>query len=92
MVLTSRGGSAAEPKPGRASFCGELGGGHVWVYAKSVKRRDLEKRLAECGWYFLRSGGRHDVWTDGSREEAIPRHREVNERLAQAILRRACGN
>jgi hypothetical protein len=26
MVLTSRGGSAAGPKPGRASFYGELGG------------------------------------------------------------------
>src|SRR5688500_1740083 len=36
-----------------------------------VKRRDLEKRLTECGWRFLRSGGRHDVWTDGEREEAV---------------------
>jgi len=55
-----------------------------------VKRRDLEKRLSDCGWRFLRSGGRHDVWTDGEREEAVPRHREINEKLAQAILRRAC--
>jgi mRNA interferase HicA len=36
------------------------------------------------------SGGRHDVWTDGEREEAVPRHREINEQLAKAILRRAC--
>lgn len=56
----------------------------------SVKRRDLEKRLAECGWRFLRSGGRHDVWTDGQREETVPRQREINERLARLILRRAC--
>jgi len=55
-----------------------------------VKRRDLERKLADCGWHFARSGGRHDVWTDGGREEAVPRHREINERLAQAILRRAC--
>ncbi|HYI12495.1 MAG TPA: type II toxin-antitoxin system HicA family toxin [Thermoanaerobaculia bacterium] len=55
-----------------------------------MKRRDLEKRLTACGWWFLRSGGRHDVWTDGGSEEAVPRHREINERLAQAILRRAC--
>ena len=54
-----------------------------------MKRRDLEKRLTECGWYFLRSGGRHDVWTDGEREEAVPRHREINEKLARAILKRA---
>jgi len=54
-----------------------------------VKRRDLEKILAELGWRFLRSGGNHDVWTDGERQEAIPRHREINERLAKAIIRRA---
>jgi len=60
------------------------------VYTKGVKRRELENRLALCGWRFLRSGGRHDVWTDGQREEAVPRHREINEQLARAILRRAC--
>jgi mRNA interferase HicA len=54
-----------------------------------VKRRDLERWLISYGWRFLRSGGRHDVWTDGQREEPIPRHREINERLARAILRRA---
>lgn len=64
---------------------------HVWVYTLVVRRRDLEQRLVECGWRFLRSGGRHDVWTDGDREEAIPRHREINEKLARSILRRACG-
>ncbi len=56
-----------------------------------VKRRELERELSECGWGLLRSGGRHDLWTDGEREEAVPRHREINERLARAILRRACG-
>jgi len=55
-----------------------------------VKRRELERRMSDCGWRFLRHGANHDVWTDGQREEAIPRHREVNERLAQAILKRAC--
>ncbi|HEV7768882.1 MAG TPA: type II toxin-antitoxin system HicA family toxin [Thermoanaerobaculia bacterium] len=62
----------------------------IGVHCEQLKRRDLEKRLTECGWRFHRSGGRHDVWTDGEREEAVPRHREINERLAQAILRRAC--
>ena len=54
-----------------------------------MKRRELEKRLADLGWRFLRHGSRHDVWTDGEREEAVPRHREINEKLALAILRRA---
>ncbi|MGH9457235.1 MAG: type II toxin-antitoxin system HicA family toxin [Thermoanaerobaculia bacterium] len=53
-----------------------------------MKRRDLERRLSDLGWRFLRSGGRQDVWTDGEHEEAIPRHREINDILARAILRR----
>jgi mRNA interferase HicA len=60
------------------------------VYTAPVKRRELERRLIECGWRFLRSGSRHDVWSNGERDEAIPRHNEINEVLARAILRRAC--
>jgi len=54
-----------------------------------VRRRDLERKLRSLGWRFLRHGGRHDVWTDGEQQEAIPRHSEINEKLARAILRRA---
>ena len=53
-----------------------------------IKRLKLEKVLRDLGWKFLRRGGNHDVWTDGERQEAIPRHREINEKLARAILRR----
>lgn len=53
-----------------------------------MKRRALEDRLLAAGWRFLRHGADHDVWTDGERHEAIPRHREINETLAKAILRR----
>ncbi len=63
---------------------------HASVYTGLSEAQDLANRLSECGWRFLRSGGRHDVWTDGEREEALPRHREINEQLARAILRRAC--
>jgi mRNA interferase HicA len=56
-----------------------------------MKKRELEKALRQLGWKFLRHGRRHDVWTDGEREEAIPRHVEINEKQAQAILRRAKG-
>lgn len=56
-----------------------------------MKRRELERRLRELGWSFQRHGGRHDVWTNrnGSFTEYIPRHTEINERLALAILKRA---
>jgi mRNA interferase HicA len=58
------------------------------VYNEVVKRRELEERLIRAGWRFLRHGAKHDVWTDGGRQEPIPRHREINETLARAILRR----
>ena len=56
-----------------------------------MKRRELEKKLTKHGWRFLRHGGNHDVWTDGSREEAVPRHNEINEMLARKILKQAKG-
>ena len=40
-------------------------------------------------WRFLRHGAKHDVWTDGERQEPTPRHTDINEKLARAILRRA---
>lgn len=54
-----------------------------------MKRRELERRLREAGWWLLRHGGGHDVWTDGERLEYVPRHAEIDERLARAILRKA---
>ncbi len=54
-----------------------------------MKRRDLERELKKLGWEFLRSGGSHDVWKRGDNIEAIPRHNEINEITAKAILKRA---
>jgi hypothetical protein len=54
-----------------------------------VRRRDLERRLGVLGWSLLRHGRKHDVWSDGVRQEAVPRHTEIHEKLAKAILARA---
>jgi mRNA interferase HicA len=56
-----------------------------------MKRRELERRLRCLDWTLQRHGGKHDVWAnaDASFTEYVPRHTEINERLAQAILRRA---
>jgi len=54
-----------------------------------MRRRELEARLRALGWSFLRHGGSHDVWTDGERLEYLPRHAEINERLALKVLRKA---
>jgi mRNA interferase HicA len=61
------------------------------VYGVYVKRRDLEKRLCDLGWNLARHGGRHDVWVRGDRELAVPRHVEINDYTARAILREASG-
>lgn len=53
-----------------------------------MKRSDLVKKLMKNGWYFKRDGGNHEIWTDGTQTEAIPRHREVNEMLAKSIIKK----
>ena len=53
-----------------------------------MKRRDLVKRLEQNGWVLKRNGASHDLYTDGSKVEPIPRHSEINERLAQDIIKR----
>ena len=57
----------------------------------AMKRRDLEQQLRQLGWWLLRRGAKHDIWTNGERELAVPRHREINEYTARAILREAKG-
>lgn len=53
-----------------------------------MKQRDLVKKLGKAGFEFARHGGNHDIYKRGDDEEKIPRHREINERLARAILRK----
>lgn len=54
-----------------------------------MKTRDLKKKLTDLGWYLKREGANHEVWTNGTIDEQIPRHRETNERLAQKIIKTA---
>ena len=53
-----------------------------------MKRKDLIKLLEQNGWYFKRDGHDHDIYTNGKRIEPIPRHREINEQLAKAIIKK----
>ncbi len=56
-----------------------------------MKRRRLERKLRSLGWRLLRHGRRHDVWTNASetKTEYVPRHADINEILAKAILEKA---
>lgn len=53
-----------------------------------MKHRDLIKLFEKNGWYLKRDGGNHDIYTNGVKNEPIPRHREINEKLAQAIIKK----
>ena len=53
-----------------------------------MKRKDLIALLEKNGWKFERQGGGHEVYAKGKEIETIPRHREINELLAKAIIKR----
>ncbi|AZR06923.1 hypothetical protein EBQ10_06185 [Trueperella pyogenes] len=57
-----------------------------------MKRRDLIKqleRIARSKGLPLTEGGNHTKATIGQWSEPIPRHREIHDLFARAILRRA---
>ena len=54
-----------------------------------MKRRDLIKKLETAG-YRLDRDGNHTIYEKkGCRPVQVPRHREVNDNTAQAILKAA---
>jgi mRNA interferase HicA len=54
-----------------------------------MKRRDLVSRLQRCGCVLIRHGGRHDWYSNPGTgiSQPVPRHSEVQEILAQHILK-----
>lgn len=53
-----------------------------------MKQRELVKKLEDGGFVFERHGSNHDVYVRGSEREEVPRHKEINEKLAKAILKK----
>lgn len=55
-----------------------------------MKRRDLIKKLEDAGYKIARDDGDHSIYAKpGCRSVQVPRHREVNEMTAKAILKAA---
>jgi len=54
-----------------------------------MKRRQLEKRLRIAGCFLKREGSSHSLWINPKTGiiEAVPRHTEIKEPLAQKILK-----
>lgn len=53
-----------------------------------MKQRDLVNKLLTAGFLFERHGGNHDIYRRGAEIEKMPRHKEINEKLAKAILKK----
>ncbi len=54
-----------------------------------MKRRDLIQKLEQKGWWLARRGSNHDIYTNGTQSEPVPRHTEINEHTAKGILSKA---
>ncbi len=55
-----------------------------------MKQRDLIKKLKAAGYKVARDDGDHTIYEkEGSRPLQVPRHREINEITAKAILKAA---
>lgn len=53
-----------------------------------MKKKYLVKTLEFFGWYLLRQGGRHEIWTNGEHTVPVPRHKDINEFTAKGILKK----
>lgn len=53
-----------------------------------MKTKLLIKLLERNGWRFKRHGADHDIYVKDGVRESVPRHREVDEELARAIIKR----
>jgi len=55
-----------------------------------MKRRDLIKTLEEMGCVLARHGGKHDWYVNPRTKQSqpVPRHNEINERLAKSIIKK----
>lgn len=53
-----------------------------------LKTKDLIELLLKDGWMLKRHGANHDIYVKGKERESIVRHRETDEELAKAIIKR----
>jgi YcfA-like protein. len=52
-----------------------------------IRRIGIAARAADLTWGLVRQGSAHEVWRLDGRQITIPRHREINEVTARAIMR-----
>ena len=55
----------------------------------SVKRRELIKYFEENGFYLLREGKKHSIYTNGIKIVPVKRHRTIDRITANEICKQA---
>ncbi len=55
----------------------------------SVKRRDLVHYLEQNGFYLLREGGNHSIYTNGYKTIPVKRHRSFDRITANELCKQA---
>ncbi len=55
----------------------------------SVKRRDLIEYLENNGFYLLREGGNHSIYTNQQKTLPVKRHRTIDRITANEICKQA---
>jgi predicted RNA binding protein YcfA (HicA-like mRNA interferase family) len=55
----------------------------------SVKRRDLVKYFEANGFYLLREGGKHSIYTNNDKTVPIKRHRVIDRITANELCKQA---
>ena len=55
----------------------------------AVKRRDVVKHFEQNGYYLLREGKKHSIYTNGVKTIPIKRHRTIDRITAHELCKQA---
>ena len=55
----------------------------------SVKRRDLIRYLVQKGFFLLREGANHTIYSNGAKVIPVKRHRQLDRITANEICKQA---
>lgn len=59
---------------------------YIYLYTL-MKKKELIYKLSQNGWWLLRQGADHEVWTNGILQTYVPRHKEIKEYTGRGILK-----
>ena len=55
----------------------------------SVKRKDLIRYFEENGFYLLREGGKHSIYTNNEKTVPVKRHRTIDRITVNELCKQA---